>query len=131
MNPKLGAVLLLAVTTLSAQSDSALLFSDCSDSSQVKRIVQSSDTVVVRHSLEGGPQTCYAVSVAGENGKTVDGFLIGPAHPAVIAFEQHEQDYISQVFTGPKPAAANHPKPVARAKPFKLWNPFSSRSGAK
>src|SRR5271168_1736786 len=109
MNPKLGAVLLLlAGTALAEQSDSALLFSDCSDSSEVKRVVQSSDMVVVRHSLEGGPQTCYAVSVAGEDGKTVDGFLIGPAHPAVIAFEQHEQDYISQVFTGPKPATPNH-----------------------
>lgn len=132
MNPKLGVVLLLAVTAaLAAQSESALLFSDCSDSSEVKRVVQSSDTVVVRHSLEGGPQTCYAVSVAGENGKSVDGFLIGPAHPAVIAFEQHEQDYISQVFTGPKPATPSRPKAVAHAKPFKLWNPFSSRSGTK
>ena len=124
MNPKLGAVLLLA--------GAALLFSDCSDSSVVKRIVQSSDTVVVRHSLEGGPQTCYAVSVAGENGKTVEGFLIGQAHPAVVAFEQREQDYISQVFTGPTDAKKqNQPKPVARSKPYKLWNPFSSRSGTK
>jgi hypothetical protein len=127
MNPYLGAVLLLAATGLLAQSDSTLLFSDCSEMSEVKRVVQSTDAVVVRHSLEGGPQTCYSVSVSGENGKTVDGFLIGPMHPAVIAFEQKEQDYISQVFTGPKPAAPNRPKPVARAKQFKLWNPFSSR----
>jgi hypothetical protein len=127
MNPNLGAVLLLAATTLLAQSDPALLFSDCSETSEVKRVVQSSDAVVVRHSLEGGPQICYSVSVSGENGKTVDGFLIGSTHPAVIAFEQKEQDYISQVFTGPKPAAPNRPKPVAHAKPFKLWNPFSSR----
>jgi hypothetical protein len=127
MNPNLGAVLLLAATTLLAQSDSALLFSDCSETSEVKRVVQSSDAVVVRHSLEGGLQTCYSVSVSGENGKTVDGFLIGPVHPAVIAFDEKEQDYISQVFTGPKPPTPNRPKPLARAKPFKLWNPFSSR----
>ena len=132
MNPKLGAVLLLAGTALAAQSGSALLFSDCSDSSEVKRVVQSSDTVMVRHSLEGGPQICYAVSVSGENGNTVDGFLLGPTHPAVIAFERKEQDYIAQVFTGPTDVKKqNHPKPVARAKPFKLWNPFSSRSGTK
>jgi len=127
MNPKLGAILLLAATGLPAQSDLALLFSDCSETSDVKRVVQSSDQVVVRHSLEGGPQTCYAVSVAGENGKIVDGFLIGQTHPAVVAFEQNELDYIAQVFTGPKPARPNRPKPVARAKPYKLWNPFGSR----
>ena len=131
MNPKLGAVLLLAGAALAAQTDSALLFSDCSDSSEVKRVIQSSDTVVVRHSLEGGPQTCYAVSVSGENGSVVQGFLLDSTHAAVLAFERKEQDYIAQVFTGPKQAAPNRPKPVARAKPFKLWNLFSSRSGTK
>jgi hypothetical protein len=132
MNPKLGAVLLLAGMAFAAQSGSALLFSDCSDSSEVKRVVQSSDTVMVRHSLEGGPQICYAVTVSAENGNKVDGFLLGPAHPAVIAFERKEQDYIAQVFTGPTDVKKqSHPKPVAHAKPFKLWNPFSSRSGTK
>jgi hypothetical protein len=128
MNPKLGAVLLLAATTLAAQSGSALLFSECSDSSDVKRVVQSSDTVVVRHSLDGGPQTCYSVSISSENGNVVNGFLLGSSHPAVIAFESKEQDYIAQVFTGPTEAKKqNHPKAVARTKPFKLWNPFGSR----
>jgi len=128
MNPKLGAVLLLAATTLAAQSGSELLFSECSDSSEVKRVVQSSDTVVVRHSLDGGPQTCYSVSISSENGNVVNGFLLGSSHPAVIAFERKEQDYIAQTFTSSTEAKKqNHPKPVARAKPFKLWNPFSSR----
>jgi hypothetical protein len=133
MNPKLGAVLLLAGTALAAQTDSALLFSDCSDSSEVKRVIQSSDMVVVRHSLEGGPQTCYAVSVSGENGNVVQGFLLDSKHPAVLAFERKEQDYIAQVFTGPSDTKQNPPKPVARAKakPYKFWNPFSSRSGTK
>lgn len=132
MNAKLGAVLLLAGAALAAQSDSALLFSDCSDSSEVKRVVQSSDMVVVRHSLQGGPQICYAVSVAGATGNVVDGFLIGSQHPAVLAFESREQDYIAQVFTTPAaPKKQNHPKPVARSKPYKLWNPFASRSGTK
>jgi hypothetical protein len=132
MNPKLGAVLLLLGTALAAQSDPVLLFSDCSDSSEVKRVVQRSDSVLVRHSLEGGPQTCYAVSVSGENGNVVNGFLIGSEHPAVRAFERKEQDYIAQVFAGPTEAKKqNHPKTVARSKPFKLWNPFSSRSGTK
>jgi len=128
MNPKSQWVLLLTATTLAAQSSSALLFSECSDSSEVKRIVQSSDTVVVRHSLDGGPQTCYSVSISSENGNVMNGFLLGSSHPAVSAFERKEQDYIAQTFSGPTEAKKqDHSKPVARAKPFKLWNPFGSR----
>ena len=132
MIPKLGAVFLLAASAFAAESDSALLFSDCSDSSEIKRVVQSTDTVVVHHSLAGGSQTCYAVSVAAGNGTVVDGFLLGSRHPAVLAFERNQQNYVAQAFTPPSEAKKqNHPKAVARAKPYKLWNPFSSRSGTK
>ena len=134
MNPKLGAMLLLGGTLALAQSDSALLYSECSDSSEVKRVVQSSDVVVVRHSLSGGPQTCYAVSISGGNGKAVEGFLLGPAHPAVIAFDRKEEDYVAQVLPGhAEPKQVGHPKPVVHAKQYshKFWNPFSSRAGTK
>jgi hypothetical protein len=131
MNPKLGAVFLLAASAFAAESDSALLFSDCSDASEIKRVVQSTDTVMVHHSLAGGPQTCYSVSLAAENGKVMDGFLLGSAHPAVVAFERKQQDYVAQAFTPPEAKKQNHPKAVARAKPYRLWNPFSSRSGTK
>jgi hypothetical protein len=132
MIPKLGAVFLLAASAFAAESDSALLFSECSDSSEIKRVVQSTDTVVVHHSLAGGPQTCYSVSVAAGNGNVMQGFLLGSEHPAVIAFERSEQNYIAQAFSPPAQAKKqNHPKAVARAKPYKLWNPFSSRSGTK
>lgn len=132
MNLKLSAALLLAGVALAADSDSALLFSDCSDASEIKRVVQSTDTVAVHHSLAGGAQTCYSVSVAAENGKVMEGFLLGSEHPAVVAFERNQQNYVAQVFTPPAPAKKqNHPKAVARAKPYKLWNPFSSRSGTK
>jgi hypothetical protein len=128
----LGAVFLLAASAFAAETDSALLFSDCSDASEIKRVVQSTDTVVVHHSLAGGPQTCYSVSVAAENGNVMEGFLLGSVHPSVAAFERKEQDYIAQAFTPPSEAKKqNHPKAVARAKPFKHWNPFSSRSGTK
>lgn len=132
MNPKLGAVFLLAASAFAAESDSALLFSDCSDTSEIKRVVQSTDTVVVHHSLAGGSQTCYSVSVAAGNGNVVDGFLLGSKHPAVLAFDRNQQNYVAQVFAPPPQAKKqNHPKAVARAKPYKLWNPFSSRSGTK
>ena len=139
MNPKLAAILLLGATLAAAQSDSALLFSECSDSSDVKRIVQSSDIVVVRHSLAGGPETCYAVSVSGGNGKVVEGVLLGPSHPSVIAFENKEENYIAQVLPSPAEPKQqnrppqNHPKPAARPQPhpYKFWNPFRALTGAK
>lgn len=132
MNPKLCAMLLLGAALAVAQSDSALLLSDCSDSSDVKRVVQSSDAVVVRHSFAGFSQTCYAVTVTGLNGDAVDGFLLGARHPAVIRFERQEETYIAQVLPGPAGAKPN-PKPPARPKQhsYKLWNPFSSRAGTK
>ena len=134
MNPKLAALFLLGGTLALAQSDSSLLYSDCSDSSDVKRVVQSSDLVVVRHSFAGGPQTCYAVSVADGNGKTVYGFMLDPSHPAVLAFEHKEEDYIAQVLPGPtEPKPQARPKPVARAKrsTYKFWNPFKALAGTK
>lgn len=133
MNPKLGVILLLSGTLVPAQSDSALLFSDCSDSSEVKRVVQSSDVVVVRHSLAGYSQTCYAVSVSAEKGEIVDGFLVGAKHPAVLRFERQEENYIAQTLSGPADAKQSRPKPAARSRQYgrKLWNPFSSRAGTK
>jgi hypothetical protein len=128
MNPRMGAILLLAGSGLVAQSEPALLFSECSDTSAVKRIVQASDLVVVRHSVAGGPQTCYAVSVSGESGRVLEGFLIGLNHPAVRAFDHKEEEYIAQVFTGAaETKKQSQPKPMARAKRYKFWNPFSSR----
>jgi len=132
MNPKLCALLLLGGTLAMAQSDSALLLSDCSDSSDVKRVLQSSDVVVVRHSFAGYSQTCYSVSINSETGDVVYGFLLGATHPAVVRFEHQEENYIAQVLPGPtvpKPV----PKPPARPKPhkYKLWNPFSSSAGTK
>jgi hypothetical protein len=133
MNPTLGAILLLSGTIALAQSDSALLFSDCSDSSGIKRVVQSSDVVEVRHALVGGPQTCYAVSVAAGNGDVVEGFLLGARHPAVLRFERQEQAYIAQALPSPTEPKPNHPKPAAPRKQYshKLWNPFSARAGTK
>jgi hypothetical protein len=135
MRLKLAAILLWGGTVALAQSDASLLFSECSDSSDVKRVVQSSDVVVVRHSLAGDAQTCYAVSIAAGNGKVVDGFLLGASHPAVLAFEQKEEDYIAQVLPGPSgPKPQGPPKPVLRPKPHyshKLWNPFGTRASAK
>lgn len=136
MNPKLCAMLLFTGTLALAQSDSALLLSDCSNSSDVKRVLQSSDVVVVRHSFAGYSETCYSVSIAAETGDVVYGFLLGTKHPAVIRFEHQEENYIAQVLPGPgdtRPVPKPAPKTAARPKPhkYKLWNPFSSSAGTK
>ncbi len=116
-----------------AQPDSTLLVADCSDSSDVKRVVQSSDMVVVRHSFAGFSPTCYAVSVTSEQGELVEGYLVGAKHPAVIRFERQEQNYIAQALPGPTVTPPNHPKPLPPPTHYshKLWNLFSSRTGTK
>ena len=100
MNPKLGIILLFGAALIHAQThaqtDAALVFSDCSDSSDVKRIVQSADTVLVRHSIAGLDQACYSVLVTSEMGDVVEGFLVGGKHPAAIRFERHEKNYVAQ-----------------------------------
>ncbi len=132
MGKKLSAFLLLGCAVALAQSnvDAVLLLSECSDSAQVRRIVQSADAVEVRHSLAGGAQTCYAVSVNTSDGNVVEGFLLGARHPTVIAFERNEQTYIAQAL--PQPAGASQPRTKASARPNhygrKLWNPFGSRT---
>lgn len=134
MSRTLAAILLLSGTFAFAQSDSVFLFSECSQSSEIRRVVQSSDVVVVRHSFAGYAETCYAVTVSGQNGKKVDGFLIGVDHPAIARFESQEQDYIAQSLPAPAQAKPSQPKTVAaRRKPpaHRFWNPFSSRAGTK
>src|ERR1700676_4245233 len=133
MNPKLGVFLLLGGTFALAQPDSTLLVADCSDSSDVKRVVQSSDVVVVRHSFAGFSPTCYAVSVTPEQGDLVEGYLVGAKHPAVIRFELREQNYITQALPGPSVTQPNPPKPLPPPTRYgrKLWNLFSSRAGSK
>jgi hypothetical protein len=132
MNRKLGVVLLLAGSFAFAQPDSALLLAECSDSSDVKRVVQSSDVVVVRHSFAGFSPTCYAVSVTPERGDLVEGYLVGAKHPSVIRFESHEQNYIAQALPGPTVTKPNQPKPLARRQHSrKLWNLFTARAGTK
>jgi len=90
-------------------------------------VIQSADVVEVRHSLAGGAETCYSVSVAAENGKMVEGFLLGATHPAVIRFEHQETAFIAQAMSPAIPAKASGAKTSRRAKGHKSWNPFSTR----
>jgi hypothetical protein len=129
MGKKLSSTLILGAAIAWAQSDSTLLYSECSDASSIMRVIQSTDTVEVRHSLAGGAETCYAVSVTTAGGEHVEGSLLGAAHPAVIRFERQEQSYIAQTFGNETSKKANAPKPTARHRRASRssWNPFSTK----
>jgi len=126
---KLSATLILGAAMAGAQSDSTLLYSECSNTSSIRRVIQSADTVEVRHSLTGEAETCYAVSVTTAGGEHVHGFLLGAAHPAVIRFERQQESHIAQAFGGAASEKPNAKKPVARHKRAwrSSWNPFSTK----
>ena len=125
----LRAIVFLIFAFAPLRADSVFLFADCSDSSNVKRVIQTSDRVTVRHSLAGGPETCYSVSVTGATGEVVQGYLLGETHPAVVAFERQEESYVAQSLSktaesnGPSSKPAVHAKRAAR----KFWNPFATK----
>ena len=129
MSGKLSATLIFGAVIAWGQSDSTLLFSECSDASSIKRVIQSADSVEVRHSLAGGAETCYAVSVKTGNGELVDGFLLGARHPAAIQFERQQRSYIAQAFHPPAEKQISSPKTAAHRKraAHYRWSPFSTK----
>jgi len=119
-----GVLLILMMTALSAgaQSDAIVqsgasvqshdtfvLLTDCSGSrseaAEVAATIHASDRVGVRYSLGGNTQTCYAVS-ARVNGQTVEGYLLGDAHPDIVAFEREARSRIPAIPEPPKPDPA-------------------------
>ena len=133
MSWKFAALLAFALAAYAQpQPGSTLLYSECSDTSQIARVLQSSDTVAVRHSFSGGSQACYSVSVTARDGQITEGFLLGAHHPAIIEFERQQQSYISRTFSPPGPKKAS-PKTQARARQHShtFWNPFTTHSGTK
>src|SRR5271154_6671558 len=80
----LAALTLRAAT---AGSNSIPLLADCSDPSSIVATIQKSDGLRIRHSLRSGQDVCYAVAVT-VDGKTLEGFVNGAAHPAIEEFER-------------------------------------------
>jgi hypothetical protein len=100
---------LAAMSAVARSNDAIPLLPDCSDVPEQPAdatMVQKSDTVHVRYSLGGNSQTCYAVSAV-VNGKNIEGYLMGDAHPDVAAFEREARSHIPEI---PAPSA---PPPVA------------------
>ncbi len=124
--------LILAMTTLgafAATTDTVALFPDCSDSqpADIAVAIHKSDPVRVRYGLGGNSETCYAVSAV-VNGKTVEGYLLGEAHPDVAAFEREARSHIPAIPEPPKPAPT--PAPVAQEVKAKPLTPPSPQSFA-
>ncbi len=78
-------VVCFACATGYALAGTVPLLDDCSTSAAVLAQVDAAAPVKVRFSLGGSPETCYAVAATVE-GKQLDGFFLGTAHPAVAEF---------------------------------------------
>ena len=123
-----GVWLILTMTALAASAqtgahaqsganvqstDTFVLLTDCSGSpsepAEVAATMHASDRVRVRYSLGGNTQTCYAVS-ATVNGQTVEGYLVGDAHPDIAAFEREARSHIPAIPEPPKPDPAVAPE---------------------
>lgn len=93
--------------------DAVRLLSDCSEPENAIATVQKTDRVEVRYALGGSSQTCYAVQ-AKVNGTSVEGYLLGDAHPDVAAFERGVRKSLPVI---PTMAAAADREPRQPADP--------------
>jgi peroxiredoxin len=86
------------------------LLKSCGDASDTVAALAPSDVVMVRYSMAGYSQVCYAVT-ATLDGKPVNGYLLGSTHPAVVEFEKEARTHVPQLPPPPPPPAP--PKPAA------------------
>jgi len=87
------AFLLLA--WFSPPREGATLLSGCSSDDRQLGLVGVEDQVDVKQALAGGSETCYKVTVtpAGQDvTRSVTGYLLGDAHPAIAAFIHRRQE---------------------------------------
>ena len=101
------------------------LLRDCADSSSVVAEILAADPVQVRFSVAGGSNTCYAVSATAD-GRQIDGYLLGAAHPAIETFVRGVQADIPEL-PPPPPAPLKLTDPAA-AKDVSSVEPVSFAS---
>jgi hypothetical protein len=105
-------MLLLTAVCSYAQTPAAFpLTKSCGSGSAAVATLGVSDHVKVRYSFMGDAGTCYAVT-ASIDGKSVDGYLIGAAHPDIAAFEQEVRTHAALI---PQPPPPPPPAPAATA----------------
>ncbi|HTS76015.1 MAG TPA: TlpA disulfide reductase family protein [Bryobacteraceae bacterium] len=107
--PAARAIFLLIPVIAACQADTQTgdavrLLADCSEPESAIATVQKADRVKVRYALGESSQTCYAVETK-VNGTSVEGYLLGDAHPDVAAFERGVRKSLPVL--PPAPMAAN------------------------
>src|SRR5579863_5106489 len=101
-------LLLFLPPAFSQKPSSSALLSRCDDPEAVIAMVPAADPIQVHYGLGGGANTCYSVSVL-MNGKRVDGYMLGTAHPGIIAFEQGIRSSRTQVLLPVTPEQPGSP----------------------
>lgn len=95
--------LMLAVGAVPPAAGAGLaLLASCSSESETVATIQVSDPLQIRYSMGGESQLCYAVSVT-VDGKVVQGYLLGAAHPAIGEFEREARTHVPEIPPPPPP----------------------------
>jgi hypothetical protein len=129
ISPAAGAAWVLLAAQLCAQAPAATpapaatqvpatfpVFKSCATGTDPVGTIRDSDSVKVRYSFAAAAGTCYAVTVRVDD-KSMDGYLIGNAHPAIAAFEQDVQLHAAAITVPPPPAPPAPPSSTVAAKP--------------
>jgi peroxiredoxin len=101
---------------------SAALLRDCADPSSVLAEIRPADPIQVRYSVAGGSDACYAVRAIAD-GRQIDGYLLGPTHPAIEEFVRGVQADIPVPPAPPAPVEPADPK--AKLKDAASTEPIS------
>jgi peroxiredoxin len=101
---RFSCFLVIAVAPPAAGAGLALLAS-CSSEAETVATIQASDPLQIRYSMGGGSQVCYAVSVT-VDGKAVQGYLLGAAHPVIAEFEREARTHVPEIPPAPAPPPA-------------------------
>jgi hypothetical protein len=110
-------IALLTAAYACAQTPVAVpLTKSCGSEAEAVATLRASDHVHVRYSFAGDAGTCYAVT-ATIDGTSVDGYLIGAAHPDIAAFEHEVRTQAVLIPPPPPPPPAAPATPAIAAKP--------------
>jgi peroxiredoxin len=88
------------------------LLGSCSSEGETVATIQASDPLQIRYSMGGESQICYAVSVT-LNGKVVQGYVLGAAHPVIAEFEREARTHVPEIPPPPPPPPAAAPSAPA------------------
>ena len=104
------------------------LLADCSNSAEVVASIDAATSIKIRYSMAGDSGACYAVT-ATVDGKPLNGFLLGSAHPTVAQFERDSRSLIPEIPPPPPPPPAPATAPSPDKKPAPAEQAGADASG--